>query len=326
MSEVVEGAAVTATAGALLREAREASGMHIAALAVALKVPVGKLEALEADNYAALPDTVFVRALASSVCRTLKVDPAHILSLLPQSQSPRLSTDSAGLNAPVKANVGKSSSSSASFSSGSGTRSRSVSLVVLALLVGAVVVFFLPRQPGGLSLLSSGPAAQSSDTVSGAAQPAAAGASASVVENVAVDTASPAVAPAPLPAPLAPSQTAAVQPAAPTAAATGAAPPATATATAAAPVATASDPAAGPAAAGTLVLRARNQSWVQVKDASGAVVLQRNLAAEESVAVNAPAPLAVVVGRADATEVFVRGKPFDLTGVSRENVARFEVK
>ena len=326
MSEVVEGAAVTATAGALLREAREASGMHIAALAVALKVPVGKLEALEADNYAALPDTVFVRALASSVCRTLKVDPAHILSLLPQSQSPRLSTDSAGLNAPVKANVGKSSSSSASFSSGSGTRSRSVSLVVLALLVGAVVVFFLPRQPGGLSLLSSGPAAQSSDAVAGAAQPAAAGASASVVENVAVDTASPAVAPAPLPAPLAPSQTAAAQPAAPTAAATGAAPPATATATAAAPVATASDPAAGAAAAGTLVLRARNQSWVQVKDASGAVVLQRNLAAEESVAVNAPAPLAVVVGRADVTEVFVRGKPFDLTGVSRENVARFEVK
>ena len=34
--------------------------MHIAALAVALKVPVSKLEALEADNYAVLPDTVFV--------------------------------------------------------------------------------------------------------------------------------------------------------------------------------------------------------------------------------------------------------------------------
>nr|WP_237707280.1 helix-turn-helix transcriptional regulator [Acidovorax sp. NO-1] len=76
--------------------------MHIAALAVALKVPVSKLEALEADNYGALPDTVFVRALASSMCRTLKLDPAPILALLPQSQSPRLATDSAGLNAPVK--------------------------------------------------------------------------------------------------------------------------------------------------------------------------------------------------------------------------------
>lgn len=100
MSEVVEATGVTA--GGLLREARQASGMHIAALAVALKVPVSKLEALEADNYGALPDTVFVRALASSMCRTLKLDPAPILALLPQSQSPRLATDSAGLNAPVK--------------------------------------------------------------------------------------------------------------------------------------------------------------------------------------------------------------------------------
>jgi len=34
----------------------------------------------------------------------------------------------------------------------------------------------------------------------------------------------------------------------------------------------------------------------------------------------------VVIGKADATEVFVRGKPFDLAPVTRENVARFEVK
>lgn len=37
------------TAGALLRQARESTGLHIAALAVAMKVPVKKLEALEAE-------------------------------------------------------------------------------------------------------------------------------------------------------------------------------------------------------------------------------------------------------------------------------------
>jgi cytoskeleton protein RodZ len=42
--------------------------------------------------------------------------------------------------------------------------------------------------------------------------------------------------------------------------------------------------------------------------------------------VTAPTPLAVVIGRADATEVVVKGKPFDLVPVTRENVARFEVK
>ena len=41
--------ASTLTAGALLRQAREASGLHIAALAVTMKVPVKKLEALESD-------------------------------------------------------------------------------------------------------------------------------------------------------------------------------------------------------------------------------------------------------------------------------------
>ncbi|KRA18091.1 hypothetical protein ASD75_19860 [Acidovorax sp. Root568] len=74
------------------------------------------------------------------------------------------------------------------------------------------------------------------------------------------------------------------------------------------------------------MLRARGASWVQVRDANGALALQRNLAAGESVSVSAPTPLAVIVGRADATEVIVRGKPFDLTAVARENVARFEVK
>ena len=62
------------TAGMLIRRAREASGLHIAALAVSLKVPVKKLEALEANRFELLPDAVFVRALAGSVCRTLKID------------------------------------------------------------------------------------------------------------------------------------------------------------------------------------------------------------------------------------------------------------
>ena len=61
------GQGMSVTAGALLRDAREAAGLHIAALAVALKVPVAKLEALEADNFSALPVMVFVRALESSV-------------------------------------------------------------------------------------------------------------------------------------------------------------------------------------------------------------------------------------------------------------------
>ena len=61
-----------------LSEAREAAGLHIAALAAALKVPVRKLEALEAGRYEELPDLTFARALASSACRQLRIDPGFL--------------------------------------------------------------------------------------------------------------------------------------------------------------------------------------------------------------------------------------------------------
>ena len=79
------------TGGMLLRRAREAAGLHVAALAGALKVPVRTLEALEQDRFDLLPDLVFGRALAASVCRTLKIDAQPVLDRLPQSAAPRLS-------------------------------------------------------------------------------------------------------------------------------------------------------------------------------------------------------------------------------------------
>src|SRR6186713_3148514 len=91
------------TAGALLRRAREASGLHVAALAVSLKVPVRKLEALEDNRWDLLPDSVFVRALASSVCRTLKIDAQPVLDLLPQNPTPRLVRAGDGINTPFRA-------------------------------------------------------------------------------------------------------------------------------------------------------------------------------------------------------------------------------
>ena len=43
-----------ASPGEMLRAARQAAGVHIEALAVSLKVPISKLEALEADDFDAL--------------------------------------------------------------------------------------------------------------------------------------------------------------------------------------------------------------------------------------------------------------------------------
>ena len=297
MSEVAANNPVTA--GSLLRSAREAAGIHIEALAVALKVPVSKLDALEADNYEALLDTVFVRALAASVCRTLKLDPAQVLSLLPQSKSPNLSPANAELNTSLKGHVGKSSFSSPSFS---GSKSRSGFFVVLALLIGAGIVFLLPLQKDDAEPAPAAPVPSAQDSAPGARPDTV---SAVTVPSYVPGSQLPAVAGASMASKLMQG-------------------PGTAgVAAVEAPVATASS---ATVSVDSLVLRARSESWVQVRDSKGAVALQRKLAAGESVSIAAPLPLSVVIGRADATEVFVRGKLFDLTAVSRDNVARFEVK
>ena len=314
------GQGMSVTAGALLRDAREAAGLHIAALAVALKVPVAKLEALEADNFSALPDMVFVRALASSVCRTLKIDPQAVLALLPQGEGPRLSAGDVGLNAPVKGFAGRSSA--APFK---GAGSRSFVWAVGLLLIGAALMMFLPRGlDADLSALLKQP-----ETTTKIPMPTG-----NVAQEISVAVGAeqrvPSAAPAPAPAPAAAAAGAA-------AAGVGVELPAGESIKPAGiashpivlPSVEASAPSSAPAAdapSGVLAFKARSESWIQVRDAAGALVLQRNLAPNELVSVSGVLPLAVVIGRADATEVFVRGKPYDIGPVSRENVARFEVK
>ena len=110
MSDVSASAAVTpapaTTAGGLLRQARQAQGLHIAALAAAIKVVPRKLELLESDQFDQLPDATFTRALAQTMCRTLKVDAAPILALLPPVGD-RLQHASGGLNTPFRERAGR---------------------------------------------------------------------------------------------------------------------------------------------------------------------------------------------------------------------------
>jgi cytoskeleton protein RodZ len=94
--------ALTPSAGELLRGHREALGLKPEALAKALRVPLNKLQALEADRLDALPDAMFARALALAICRHLKVDAAPVLARLPQQDVSRLAArDERGLDFPL---------------------------------------------------------------------------------------------------------------------------------------------------------------------------------------------------------------------------------
>jgi cytoskeleton protein RodZ len=128
------------TAGAALRRAREARGLHIAALAATLKVPQSKLEALEGDRYKELPDATFARALARSMCRALKIEAEPVLAMLPRGGGEAsLDRVTPGLNQP--------------FRERAASQEPMVSLALLknpvllggaALLVAALAVYLVP--------------------------------------------------------------------------------------------------------------------------------------------------------------------------------------
>lgn len=281
------------SAGASLRQVRESAGVHIDALAGALKVPVAKLYALEADDYAAFPDAVFMRALASSMCRALKVDAAPVLALLPQGAPIQLPPDRA-INASFK-DSGRRPGRGGSLEQ---PKSRLLGIAVGVLLVAALVIAFLPMGSGGkdegVALVLS-------------RSPSQAGVHESAAEQASQEA---------VPADGAVAQEAPAQ--------------VTSAPVAAVPAAGADETAKTEAEAalpeGVLVIRAHKESWVQVRNGAGKVVLQKALAAGDSYSAEGDPPWRVVIGRADAIEVVVRGQPMDLKAVSRENVARFEVK
>jgi len=127
----------------------------------------------------------------------------------------------------------------------------------------------------------------------------------------------------PPPAPVAPAP---VAPEPPPPATAAPAPVSEAPAPAAQAVPAAAEPA--PAATGDapLVFVFRGTSWVEVKDAKGAVVLSTMGYPGATHAVNGTFPLDVVLGNAEAVIVSLRGAPFDTTPYQKQNVAKFTVK
>ncbi len=125
------------SAGALMRQGRERAGMHLAALAVALKVPVKRLEALEADRHDLLPGPVFVRALSASVCRCLKLDAAVVLARLPEARQLELVVEGS-LNQPFRP------ASHGSIADAWPQVSRPALIAGAVLLLAAALVYFMP--------------------------------------------------------------------------------------------------------------------------------------------------------------------------------------
>lgn len=317
-NDALKTVAVAASAGTLLRQGRVAAGMHIAALAVSLKVPAHRLEALESDRFDLLPDAVFARALASSVCRALKMDAAPVLGQLPIPAMPRLHTATA--RSRDSYTTGGSARGFAAWRSLPKPVMGSAAALVVAA-AGLLVWPMLQSSPGSEDVAAVALMPGSTD-----AQPAAYSLESPVASGQILPASNvvTSVVTAPLNVAIAANVPSAAPPSA--AAATALAPSASLAATASMTAVLTPSPAATSSATGVIVFSPSAASWVEVTDAKGTVLLRRMLAAGEVIDASGALPLNAVVGRADVTKVQVRGQAFDLSSIARENVARFEVK
>jgi cytoskeleton protein RodZ len=140
-------------AGAMLRQAREDAGLHVEALAIALKVTVKKLEALEAGRIDLLPDATFARGLAASICRGLKIDAKPVLDLMPGIAGERREVAPPAINARFEPGTAAAGSSALRSSPSPAM------WVVALLLLGALAIYLWPGMGSAPSDADNGSAA-----------------------------------------------------------------------------------------------------------------------------------------------------------------------
>jgi cytoskeleton protein RodZ len=273
----------------LLRTARERRGLDIGALAARLKVSPRKIHALEADRYDDLPDPAFTRALAMSVCRLVGADAAPVLALLPQvAVAPSgLEHVTTGLSAPFDGRHPDDRALRAWS-----PRLHHLAVAAALLLLAAAGLWLLTADR---PVTTAGPEAAVLAEPAPSASSAASSASGISGLPVGADSAPSAGASAVM-----------------------------AGAASALPMASAVVAPVAPPSAGSITVTA--PSWVEVRDGAGQVRWSRLLAAGETVSLEGPLPLRLVIGNARAAKLVFAGRMVELAPWTRDNVARLDLQ
>ncbi len=295
-------------AGQLLKAARLQAGVHLAVLSVTLKIPVRQLEALEDDQYLLDQSPVFVRGLASSVCKQLRTDPVPILALLPHGGT-YLEPHGVVRQALVRpADLGRWPSPSPR------TPARVWwAAAGMLVLIAALIWLPSPTQWAWLSELAvhfttSTPEVRTV-TSEPDVQPPITGTDAAPLGAVSV----------------VPSITAVPAASSPGAAGVEASGAATKAASGVNGASLFSSSATG-GLSPQLQFTATDTSWIEVRDSRQQVIWSGVLKAGEMNRITTSETVHVVVGRAEVIQVTFKGQILDLKPYTKVNVARFEVK
>jgi cytoskeleton protein RodZ len=285
----IEASPAALTAGQMLKAARIRAGVHLGVLSTVIKVPVRKLEALEADRYQPEHSPAFARGLASAVCRHLRTDPGPILALMPQA------TNFLDANGTVRHAYSEPANLGHVHHPSGGLPVRALWAAVGMLLVIAALLWLpnpahwqWPEQAAAYfsnsDKPSNGAAGDSTANVempavpSVATDPSAMGAVTVVPNELST--------PAPVPKPLG----------------------------------TATD------RNSDLVMTATDTSWVEVRDLQNQLIWTGILNAGDTHRVPVLSPVKLVLGRANAIQLVHKGQALDIRPFTQANTARFEVK
>lgn len=305
MSDVTPPPAGTLSAGAMLRAARQARGLELDTLAQVLKVPERKLDLLEADRYDALPGLAFARSLAHSYARQVGLDAAQVLALLPSAGLPpqqHLEKVSRGLQTPYHEGAG--SNPFGRSAGGLPDWLKPAFLVPALVLLAALAFWFAPPMQTMFGAIGW-PVSEASDV-------APATTTVETTAPVLTSPASSAVGTVVVPVPVA------VVPSAP---ATAPVVPAVSETVHSTPPPAPPEASAPPTVSGAVVLRTSGESWVEVRDASGSVLLSRTVLPGEVIGLDGVFPMRLKAGIASVMQVSVRGEAVDLAPFTRGNVA-----
>jgi cytoskeleton protein RodZ len=288
-----------ASAGALLRSAREAGGLTVDAVAQQLKLAPRQVRAIEEGDFTHLPERTFVRGFIRNYARLVRLDADSVLRALPSgTATPNLESPALHATAPT---IGELPTSEPPKH---GWTRWAIPLTLIAIIAATAAWELLhPDAPRNVAKKDAPPAIERGKT--------------GAPEIIGTPLPNP-VAPAePTSAPTATSEPPKIAGPVPAIDASKAAPQTVADTRAAEP---ANVPAVGEA---SIVFAFRDFSWTEVKDRNGRILLKRMNSGGTAQTISGAPPFDVVIGNAADVTLMWKGKRLDLAPYTRGNVARF---
>jgi len=316
--------------GAQLAEYRRKAGLSVEHVVSRMKMTARQVQNLESDNYDALHGIPLARAFVRAYAKFLQVDPEPLVAMFPSDKTTVKTVAKA--TGPAKRSIpsGPFAGNREPFKSRRGISGKMIGLLlVILLVVAAIVSQQMGLLPVNFSFMQK--SAKQKDDVSKETSSDRSQSKAAIEEKTSISgsVSTEVVAPKTIMSEDAPAADKNKPEPAPVAAPAKpeAAPATPVSATPAVSEKTDVAPKSIPAQSGnSLVMRFRENSWMQIQRSDSTVLFKRLVKAGEVENFDVKEPVVVTIGYAPGVDVTLRGKPLELKQSENSTVVRLKLK